>query len=110
MMSNNLTGAWGKYMCALDAASIAILVRNIVRIVEYSQGSDGFIASHEMMLYIFDAFLIFCVVLTFHPGRIIKAGSRSAKVVPSDSMALIVQEDDIVSHGRVSKKSLSEEI
>lgn len=34
-------------MYALYAASIAVLIRNLVRIIEYAQGSQGFIASHE---------------------------------------------------------------
>jgi hypothetical protein len=104
---STMISGWAKYMYALYGASVAILVRNIVRIVEYPQGSDGFIASHEVMLYIFHAFLMFCVILVFlvvHPGSLV-AARRSAKIGPSDSMTLIEQEDGVVSHGRTSKQS-----
>ncbi|KAI9738719.1 MAG: hypothetical protein M1834_008224 [Cirrosporium novae-zelandiae] len=83
---------WEKYMYAIYAASVAVLVRNIVRIFEYAQGSDGFVATHEAMVYIFDAFLMFFVILTFaavHPGRLVRAANRFVEELPRGSMALI---------------------
>lgn len=79
-------------MWALYAVSIAVLVRNIVRIVEYAQGGEGFIVTHEVMIYIFDAFLMFFVVLIFaviHPGWLVRAVDRAGKARPRDSMALL---------------------
>jgi hypothetical protein len=71
-------------MHALYTASAAILVRNLTRVIEFAEGSDGFIISHEVMLYIFDAFLMFAVFAIFvamHPGRLIKRAHRAEKAV-----------------------------
>jgi hypothetical protein len=75
---------WSWYMHALYTASAAILVRNLIRVIEFAEGSDGFIISHEVMLYIFDAFLMFAVFAIFvamHPGRLIKRAHRTEKAV-----------------------------
>ncbi|CAD6449346.1 2d63f000-a528-4b1f-a631-a82cccd10f02 [Sclerotinia trifoliorum] len=88
---------WKKYFRALYAASILLIVRNLVRAVEYAQqvnsggftyatrnddGSLTYIGKHTMTigdreayLYVFDAALMFLVVLIFliiHPGKFIK--------------------------------------
>ena len=53
--------------------SILILVRSVFRIIEYAQGNTGYILSHEYSLYVFDAALMFGVVLGFnavHPSEV----------------------------------------
>ena len=50
-------------MNGLYIASGLILLRNIVRVVEYIQGYDGYINHHEAFLYVFDAVLIFGVMV-----------------------------------------------
>ena len=54
---------WKRHMIGLHSASGLILLRNIVRIVEYAQGYDGYINHHEVFLYIFDATLMFGVMM-----------------------------------------------
>lgn len=72
---------WQKHIVALYIGSLLILVRSIFRVVEYLQGWQGYILSHEIFLYIFDACLMFAVMLIFnwiHPSEIrsgIKGGS-----------------------------------
>lgn len=64
---------WKRHMWALYGASILILVRSIFRVVEYQQGNDGYLLSHEVFLYIFDAVLMLgvMVLLNFiHPSEI----------------------------------------
>ncbi|KAH9208746.1 putative RTA1 domain protein [Leptodontidium sp. 2 PMI_412] len=64
---------WRKHMWTLYIASILILARSIFRVVEYLQGSKGYLLSHEFYLYIFDATLMFFTMLLLnwvHPSEI----------------------------------------
>ncbi|KAB2570221.1 Protein RTA1 [Lasiodiplodia theobromae] len=64
---------WQRYLCTLYVVSLLILVRSVFRVVEYLQGSDGFLLRTETYLYIFDALLMFLVMVWmnwFHPGEI----------------------------------------
>ena len=54
---------WKLYLGGLYGASGLILVRNIVRTVEYNQGYGGYINGHESYLYIFDAVPMFCAMV-----------------------------------------------
>lgn len=76
--ADSLTVPWQRFLFVLYVASILIMVRSVFRVVEYIQGSDGYIMSKEMFIYIFDASLMFLTMVIFniwHPSRII---SRSA--------------------------------
>lgn len=71
--SVELKGVWNRHMIALYVSSILILVRSVVRVVEYLQGYDGYLMKHEAFIYIFDALLMFVtlVVLQYeHPSEI----------------------------------------
>ena len=75
--------SWRIQIWALYALSVVFLVRNLVRIVEFLQGNDGFIINHEFMLYVFDGSFMLFVVFLFtitHPGRLFKAARRLNKV------------------------------
>ena len=57
------------------------MIRSIFRIIEYVMGKDGVLLQNEYYLYIFDAVLMFLVVLLFnvwHPSAIIskRMGSK----------------------------------
>jgi hypothetical protein len=74
--------AWRKHMVVLYTLSAVFVVRNLVRILEFTQGSNGYITSHESMLYIFDsAFMLFVVVLLLlvHAGQLFKSARRQEK-------------------------------
>jgi len=48
-------------------------VRSIVRVVEYVQGYDGFIMSHEYFLYVFDSLVMWLAMLVMnwiHPSEV----------------------------------------
>lgn len=65
---------WRRHMWALYAGSTLIMVRSVFRAVEYLQGFDGYLLSHEAYLYIFDAVLMFLVMVLFnyvHPSEIV---------------------------------------
>lgn len=60
-------------MRALYVASALILVRSILRLEEYAEGTTGFVLSHEYFLYIFDSLLMLCVLVLFnlvHPSEV----------------------------------------
>lgn len=64
---------WKKHMSVLYIASIFIMVRSIFRVVEYLQGFDGYLLHHEAYLYIFDALLMFLVMVLLnvvHPSEL----------------------------------------
>ncbi|KAK5166516.1 uncharacterized protein LTR77_008059 [Saxophila tyrrhenica] len=82
-ISAHLDVYWRMAFWSLYITSSLILLRNLVRIIEYVQGGDGYIITHEIFLYLFDAVPMFLVVLTltvFYPGRLIKAARRANKL------------------------------
>lgn len=85
--------SWRSNMWAMYLVSMAVFVRNLVRVVEYGQGTHGFIMKHEAMLYIFDAFLMFLIVFIFvlvHPGRFLRKAYRVKKTFSRSSMVQLV--------------------
>ncbi|KAG0647859.1 rtm1 [Hyphodiscus hymeniophilus] len=65
---------WEKHLYTLYFVSLLIMVRSLIRVIEYIQGNDGYILGHEVFLYIFDGTLMFIVVAVFngiHPSELI---------------------------------------
>lgn len=54
---------WEKTMVMLYTVSALIMVRSIFRVVEYIMGHDGYPLKNEWTLYIFDAVLMFGVIM-----------------------------------------------
>jgi len=78
---------WQKYMYALYAASGLILIRSVFRVVEFTGGNNGTLASHEIYLYLFDGVLMLGVLVGFnivHPGDIIGRKAQNGGVILSD--------------------------
>ena len=64
---------WKRHMRTLYLASALILVRSVLRLEEYAEGTTGFVLSHEYFLYIFDSLLMLCVMVLFnfvHPSEV----------------------------------------
>ena len=64
---------WRKHMYALHTSSILVLVRSVVRVVEYVQGTDGILMSNEVFIYVFDGVLMFALMVMFiviHPSEV----------------------------------------
>ncbi|KAE9364760.1 RTA1-domain-containing protein [Stipitochalara longipes BDJ] len=75
---------WRKHLVALYAASVLIMIRSVFRVVEYLQGFSGYLLSHEVYLYFFDALLMFCVMVLLnvvHPSEVVALvnGGKAAK-------------------------------
>ena len=83
------TVSWRRYPFVLYFANVMIMVRCIYRVVEYIQGQTGVLQSHEYYAYMFDALLIFQVMVVFvifHPSQVL---SRDAS--KSDDTELMYQ-------------------
>lgn len=66
--------SWLRCMKVLYAISALIMVRSIYRVIEYIQGSDGYLQSEEAFIYTFDAALMLacCLILNFfHPSKLL---------------------------------------
>lgn len=56
---------WRRHLAVLYTVSALILVRSIFRVIEYLQGNKGYLITHEVFLYIFDAVLMALVMIIF---------------------------------------------
>lgn len=63
--SGRTTNTWKTLNYTLLFTSLLILIRSVVRVVEFIQGFDGYIAKHEIYIYVFDAVPMFLVLLAF---------------------------------------------
>lgn len=84
---------WENHFRALEAVTCLVMVRSLVRLVEYAQGEDGFVISHEVFIYLFDAALMFlamAVYLVLHPSRLIRdaRGVEGNRAVPDGHVEL----------------------
>lgn len=78
---------WKKYLYALYAMSILILIRSVFRVIEYIQGNAGYLLRHEVFLYVFDSVLMFIVMVILnvsHPGDIALLLNAEQKRQPQD--------------------------
>lgn len=65
---------WRGLLFACYSASALILIRSVYRLVEFVQGNNGYIISHEVFLYVFDAAMMFSVMVVmnvFHPSFVL---------------------------------------
>jgi RTA1 like protein len=81
--SKSLT-PWRKHLKTLYFASSLIMIRSIFRVVEYIMGNDGYLLRHEYYLYVFDAVLMWGVMVVFnvvHPSEVnaLLKGGRMVK-------------------------------
>jgi hypothetical protein len=57
--------AWKRHLYVLYVTSALILIRSIFRVVEYLQGNNGYLISHEVFIYVMDALLMAIVMVIF---------------------------------------------
>lgn len=73
---------WETHFWVAELVIILTIVRSVVRAIEYLQGDGGFVISHEAFIYIFDAVLMWAVMMLYllvHPGRLIRDAQRLRK-------------------------------
>jgi hypothetical protein len=74
---------WQRYMLALYVACFALMVRNLVRTIQFGASETSPINTKEVYIYVFDGFLMFfsmLVLIVYHPGLLIKKARRWGKV------------------------------
>lgn len=64
----SISKKWFFVNATLLLSSALILLRSIVRVVEFIQGFDGYIISHEYFIYVFDAVPMLLVIIAFSAG------------------------------------------
>ena len=72
--SSSLLLPWTRYLLILYLASLLIVVRCVFRIAEYAGGQDGVLLGNEVYLYVFEAVLMFSVMVIFnvqHPSIVV---------------------------------------
>ena len=72
--SSSLLLPWTRYLLILYLASLLIVVRCVFRIAEYAGGQDGVLLGNEVYLYVFEAVLMFSVMVLFnvqHPSIVV---------------------------------------
>lgn len=77
---------WRGLLFACYSTSLLILIRSIYRLIEFVQGNDGYVISHEVFLYVFDAAMMFSVMVVMnvlHPSFVLNKRIESP-TVPSD--------------------------
>ncbi|KAI4628508.1 hypothetical protein J4E83_003058 [Alternaria metachromatica] len=75
---------WRRYMWALYSVSVLVVVRSIFRLAEFIEGPESKVYQTEAYLYVFDAALMFAVVVimaVFHPGFLFRV-VRKAELMP----------------------------
>ncbi|KAJ5354038.1 hypothetical protein N7541_006602 [Penicillium brevicompactum] len=70
---------WSALLKMLLVAAAIVILRCVFRVIEFAQGNDGAIPTHEVYMYIFDAAPMFLVQILFH---VIHAGD----VFPHESV------------------------
>jgi hypothetical protein len=64
---------WEKHIYALYAGSFLIFICSLFRLIEYAQGNDGYLVSHEAYMYVFDGVLMLLTMTVFawiHPSEV----------------------------------------
>ncbi|XRM45303.1 hypothetical protein ABZX51_008401 [Aspergillus tubingensis] len=75
-----LMGGWKRYMWALYVACGALMLRNLVRTVQFGANETSPLNTQEVYIYVFDAALMFismAVLAVYHPGTMIKKARRT---------------------------------
>ncbi|KAL2072024.1 hypothetical protein VTL71DRAFT_11367 [Oculimacula yallundae] len=67
---------WQKYLWGIEVVTVLMIIRSLVRTIEYAQGTGGFVITHEEFIYVFDAAImvaVMAVLLVVYPGRFVRS-------------------------------------
>lgn len=89
-VSENPLVPWRRYLRTIVGVSTLISIRSAYRLIEFATGNSSPLATKEVFLYTFDAFLMFLVVVSLalvHPGQLMRAVRKlnAASSVREDS-------------------------
>jgi hypothetical protein len=78
---------WRQFIYVLYIGSVLIMIRSIFRVVEYIQGREGYLMSHEAFAYILDTTIVFLVSIEFnlfHPSRIVSSRTKDSYLLDNN--------------------------
>ncbi|RHZ55490.1 hypothetical protein CDV55_105482 [Aspergillus turcosus] len=73
---------WKRYMWAIYSSCGMLMVRNLVRTVQFGSGKGSALNTEEAYIYVFDAGLMACsigVLIVWHPGRLVLRALKARK-------------------------------
>ena len=73
---------WRRYMWAMYISCAAIMLRNLVRTIQFGAGKESPLNTKEAIIYVFDAVpmvLVMAVLVVYHPGLLIKKARHAQK-------------------------------
>ncbi|ORX95730.1 RTA1 like protein-domain-containing protein [Clohesyomyces aquaticus] len=79
---------WRSLLLLLMVAAVIIILRSLFRAVEFGQGEDGFLMTHEIFMYLADTAPMFAVQVMFHwihAGGVLPPSVASKILLESDS-------------------------
>lgn len=85
--AQNPASGWKKDLNMLYTVSVLIMVRSVFRVIEFIMGYEGYLLQHEWTLYVFDAVLMFFVMVIFfirYPAERASEGWKDGNI-PLDS-------------------------
>jgi len=88
LRAHSIDVPWQQYLLILYTASALILIRSTFRIAEYVMGGGGILLQHEYYLYIFDATLMFLMMVLFnvrHSSNIIAPHKKAGHLQDPES-------------------------
>lgn len=74
--------AWKRYMWALYMACFAVMLRNLIRTIQFAADKESPLNTKGAFIYVFDGFLMLLAmlaILIYHPGLLIKKARRAQK-------------------------------
>lgn len=89
--------AWDKLLKMVLGAAVIIILRCIFRVIEFAQGHSGYLVSHEIYMYIFDAapMLVVQVMMHFVYAAEIFGVGRSSRLGKTESVIDLYQRDQV---------------
>lgn len=84
-------------MWALYLACAALILRNLVRTIQFGSVQTSAVNTKEVFIYIFDAFLMVVVLIAlavYHPGRLVRMAHRAADGGPEKGYGPAASNDD----------------
>lgn len=90
--------SWDALLKMVLAAAVIIILRCVFRVIEFAQGHSGYLVSHEIYMYIFDAapMLIVQIMMHFVYAAEIFGVGRHSRLGKSESIIDLYQRRDNV--------------
>ncbi|KAF7125540.1 hypothetical protein CNMCM5793_001779 [Aspergillus hiratsukae] len=73
---------WKRYMWAIYISCGMLMVRNLVRTIQFGSRKGSALNTEEAYIYVFDAALMACsigVLIVWHPGRLVRMAQKASK-------------------------------